>query len=491
MKNEESIRMKEELKIGSKWYFDLYDLAPIGYLTLNESGLILEANLTTATMLGETREALENQNISKFILKADIETYDLNRKKICLSSPPQTCSLRFLKSDGDLIFVHLSAKAMCHEGEILYRVILSDITEQNKVDVLQLNMEAYRKLVHDLPVGVILQGSKTEIISANVRALTLLGLTESQLIGKTCFDENWNAIHEDGSPFPGFMFPVTQAIATGKSVLNTVMGIYRTACKDRIWLLVNAVLQLNPDKSLHMVVCTLDDITERVNHEFNHMSQSIYIEELSNRLVQSQEQARRRFSRELHDRTSPNLAALKINLDIIMRATSGARALQSYSDRIEDTQALIEDTTMSVRDICAELHPPLLDSKGLIDVLQSYALQFSKRTGLLVSVQCPHGEVRLAANVELALFRIVQEAMTNSAKHANATSVVVRLQLDSVPMLLSIKDDGTGFDLNQADALGSARGQGLLNMKETVEFIGGRFRLESVPGSGTRVYVDI
>jgi signal transduction histidine kinase len=99
--------------------------------------------------------------------------------------------------------------------------------------------------------------------------------------------------------------------------------------------------------------------------------------------------------------------------------------------------------------------------------------------------------VRLAPSLELALFRIVQEALTNCAKHASAKVVLVRLQLDSCPKLLSVLDDGAGFELEPQDGVLHSRGQGLRNMKETAEFVGGRFGLESVPGRGTRVFVEI
>lgn len=233
------------------------------------------------------------------------------------------------------------------------------------------------------------------------------------------------------------------------------------------------------------------DITERKRLEQERLRLSLHIEELSRRMVQSQEEIRRRFSRELHDRTSPNLAALRINLDIITRATPADRSTAEFAGRVEDTQALIEDTTISVREICAELHPPVIDCGGLLGVVQSYAEQFARRTGLQVHVECPHGEVRLAHDLELALFRIVQESLTNSAKHAQARTVTVLLQLDSTPVLVIVTDDGVGFDVESAVKSRHTAGLGLINMRETAEFAGGRFTLQSVPGHGTRICVEI
>lgn len=233
------------------------------------------------------------------------------------------------------------------------------------------------------------------------------------------------------------------------------------------------------------------DITEPKRLEQERLRLSLHIEELSRRMVQAQEEIRRRFSRELHDRTSPNLAALRINLDMITRASPAERTTEEFAGRVEDTRALIEDTTLSVREICAELHPPVIDCGGLFAVVQSYAQQFARRTGLQVNVECQHGEVRLANNLELALFRIVQEALTNSAKHAQARTLTVLLQLDARPVMVMVTDDGVGFDVDNALKARYAVGQGLIHMRETAEFAGGSFTLQSAPGHGTRICVEI
>lgn len=233
------------------------------------------------------------------------------------------------------------------------------------------------------------------------------------------------------------------------------------------------------------------NITDAKRQEQERLRMSLHIEELSRRLVQSQEEARRRFSRELHDRTSPNLAALRINLDMLSQAPPQQRSAPEYEERLEDMRALIEDTTLSVREICAELHPPVLDRGGLLAVVRSYAEPFARRTGVQVQVLCEHAEVRLAPDLELALFRVVQEALTNAAKHAHARSITVQLQLQDRPLRICIADDGVGFDVEQVMRERRTAGLGLINMRETTEFAGGRFSLESAPGQGTRICVEI
>lgn len=235
----------------------------------------------------------------------------------------------------------------------------------------------------------------------------------------------------------------------------------------------------------------LVDITERKRQELERRYLSVRVGELSRSLVQAQEHARLRFSRELHERTSPNLAALRINLDFIADASPQAHATQTFADRLADTRALIEDTTLSIREICADLHPSVLDSGGLLGAVHCYAEQFSKRTGLQVLVDCPHGEARWHADLELALFRIVQEALTNCAKHAKARRVWVVMRLDYQQLHLSVRDDGSGFNIHAVASDERLTGLGLLSMRDTAEFAGGTFALQSEPGKGTRIDVEI
>jgi PAS domain S-box-containing protein len=133
--------------------------------------------------------------------------------------------------------------------------------KQREVALLE-SKENYRNLVTDLQVGVLIQAPSSEIILCNRVSMELLGLTESQLLGKTSFDPDWNVIHEDGSPFPSPEHPALQVIATGLPVENVVMGVYRPTTKDRAWLLVSAKPEQAADGSLRQVICTFIDVSE-------------------------------------------------------------------------------------------------------------------------------------------------------------------------------------------------------------------------------------
>lgn len=230
-------------------------------------------------------------------------------------------------------------------------------------------------------------------------------------------------------------------------------------------------------------VAVKQDITERRLSE-------IRMAELSRHLVVVQESARRRLSGELHDRTSPNLAAIGVNLDII-GAMLHADEASELAARFDDVRALIADTTASIREICADLRPPVLDYGGLVAALESYTHQFQRRTGIVTRYSCSNRDARMPAADESALFRIAQEALTNCAKHSRATQIDVDLVAGNEHLRLTLADNGIGF---KPDALGDATytcGLGILTMREMAEFSGGSFMLASAPGSGTRITVEI
>jgi PAS domain S-box-containing protein len=194
----------------------------------------------------------------------------------------QTFTTQHRRKNGEIFAVDVIANYV-QFGQLEYNVAYArNITEQiNREDAIKESERHSKDLISNLQVGVLIQSAHAEIISNNRLALDLLGLTEEQLLGKTSFDPDWNIIHEDGTPFPGFTHPVPLAIETRKSVNNVVMGVYRPSMGDRVWLLVSAAPQLNVDGSVAQVVCTFVDYTERKLAE-------IELERIRNQLMEAQ-----------------------------------------------------------------------------------------------------------------------------------------------------------------------------------------------------------
>ena len=159
--------------------------------------------------------------------------------------------------------------------------------------------------------------------------------------------------------------------------------------------------------------------------------------------------------------------------------------------RLDDSLSLVEQTTERIRDVMADLRPPVLDDYGLVATLHWYAEQFERRTDIAIAVEGEEPVPRLAARVENALFRIAQEALTNVAKHARATHVTVTVQVGVENIHLVVADDGIGFDPAYLTEPDESRGWGLLTMTERAEAIGGRCWIETGPGQGTQVIVEV
>lgn len=323
--------------------------------------------------------------------------------------------------------------------------------------------------------GVFCQINDTE--------LRWLGYTHAELVGKKSilelltpgsrqtFHANWPRFMNDG-----VLRDLEMELVRRDGTLLPVL-VSATAIRDALGKFL-------------MSRSTVYDMTERRKMEFERADYARRVEALSRHLVAVQEAGRRQLSGALHDRTSPNLAAIDINFRLIARELPEEN-FPGLAARLEDTRALIKDTSASIREICADLRPPVLDYAGLPAALETYAQQFAARTGITVNARCTDTSRRLAPDIESLLFRIAQESLTNCAKHAHAAVVDLRLNNQDSPVVLEIADDGDGFVLDALGHDGRECGLGILNMREMAEFAGGKFTIVTHPGQGTRITVEI
>jgi PAS domain S-box-containing protein len=232
------------------------------------------------------------------------------------------------------------------------------------------------------------------------------------------------------------------------------------------------------------------DITEQKRTEDALRASAEQLTALSRRLVEVQEAERRQLSRELHDRVGQNLTALSINLDILSTALFADDEPEHWS-RLSDSSKLLEATVDSIENVMAELRPPMLDDYGLLPALHWYAKAFSKRTAIEVDVVGPESAERVAPEIEIALFRIAQEALTNVAKHAQASHVQIELDHADGHCVMTVADDGIGID-GAKSANGRQRpGLGMVTMRERTQAVGGCFEVRTMPRGGTQIAIAI
>jgi signal transduction histidine kinase len=211
------------------------------------------------------------------------------------------------------------------------------------------------------------------------------------------------------------------------------------------------------------------------------------LQRLSAKLVTAQEEERRTIARELHDEVGQLLMAVKVELAVVRRAADPGNAARA----LDDAQAISDTALNTIRDLSRLLHPSLLDDLGLPAAVEWYLNGFGKRHDLRVEVLHERMDERLAPEIEAAAYRIVQEASTNVAKHAHATTCRVYLQRLPNTVLITIEDDGEGFDPTQRPGETASRGLGLIGIRERVVQLAGSIRVESGVGRGTRLTVEL
>lgn len=232
------------------------------------------------------------------------------------------------------------------------------------------------------------------------------------------------------------------------------------------------------------------EVNDRKTAEETVTRQREELRALAARLAEAEEKERGRIARELHDQVGQNLTALGINLNLVLSQLPGP-AEAKLCGRIEDSLELVERTTAMVRTLMMELRPPVLDDYGLAAAVEWYARQFQDSTGIPLSVRKDDRFPRFDPLREIGMFRIVQEALTNVAKHARAKQVTVSLDREGGRCRVIVADDGIGFEPDRARRPESGPAWGILNMMERARTAGGECTIESRPGQGTRVVLEV
>ena len=209
---------------------------------------------------------------------------------------------------------------------------------------------------------------------------------------------------------------------------------------------------------------------------------------LLEKLFRTEEEERARLSRELHDETSQLLASLRVALRYLEESPD----LETARLRLQDLRQLLDDTFEGFRRFVAVLRPSSLDEGDLKGSLEHYAAEFERRFGIRVDLVCSGSPGELSAESAVALFRIVQESLTNVARHAQARHVSVVLSVNDAEQTLVIEDDGVGFDVEKILNHRAEQGNlGLFGIQERIRLVGGSCQIESTPGQGTALYVRI
>jgi two-component system, NarL family, sensor histidine kinase UhpB len=244
------------------------------------------------------------------------------------------------------------------------------------------------------------------------------------------------------------------------------------------------------ERSLRAPLTGLDRQADQLASTFNMVLEALddASRQRASQIINAQEQERQRIARELHDETSQVLTSLLISLAVLEEAIDAPEA----RERIADTRGLAHSTLRAIRNLSIDLRPSALDDLGLLPALRWYIKEYEKKCAIEVDFQASGLKERLPAEMETALYRIVQEALTNTAKHASAHKVWITLKEDEQQVRARIVDNGRGFDYEGLlKNPGQERGLGLVGMQERAVLLNGTLTIHSSPGRGTSVEVRI
>jgi PAS domain S-box-containing protein len=316
-----------------------------------------------------------------------------------------------------------------------------------------------------------------------------------------CLDANANACRLTGYNRQELTTLQLQHLLYGGELGQSLPDVTRWKCGERIMLekkmqmnngstwYAELSLQLLADDRIFSIV---RDITKLKKTELALMEATrefhkttAQLRELSDHLLNIRETERKNIAREIHDELGQQLTILKMDMSWLhqkLQQSEDAAILQKTGDTLQ----LLNDTIKTVRRIATELRPSMLDDLGIIEAIEWQSKEFEKRTGIKISFGTGIAHLRVSNSIATSLFRIYQEALTNIARHARAKNVFSTIQLENGHVIMTIKDDGIGFDMQ---TLGIKKTLGLLGMKERTHMMGGRFDINSKAGEGTTIII--
>ena len=375
-------------------------------------------------------------------------------------------------------------------------------------DALRESEERFRAILSQATAGIVRKDAKGTLLFVNDAFCSMVGYSSSELVleGRTCWDlthpddleENQRLFERmmmDGIPFQ----MERRLIRRDGSILWSNLSV--SPIKDISGTPVSAVgvevditARKQAEESLRQLNLELESRVETRTAELMAMNRALQesrrrLQVLSQRLVQVQEDERRSLARELHDRVGQSLIALNLNLSIIQGGLSKGYTEQ-LGTRLADSIQLVTEVITLVRDVMSNLRPTTLDDYGLESALQAYIDEFQTRYGIPVQFEKQTPPIRgLDSSIEVTLLRISQEALTNIARHAQASQAILSLRLDEKQICLTIEDNGTGIPSREEAK--RPRSHGLKIMQERAEALEGTLNVQSTPEKGTKIEVLI
>jgi signal transduction histidine kinase len=338
------------------------------------------------------------------------------------------------------------------------------------------------------------RGLGIQALAAGLQTLELAKLHEQVLVTKVlpkCPDGKWAALIKQAGVF--FVAAITPIEKTQRSARETTVQLQKfvEALSQRTVELAASNLKLNQEITQRK---TAEAALRRSEHHYAQLLEKSerlqeQLRRLSRQILSAQEEERKEISRELHDVIAQTLTGINVRLAALKK--EAAVNTKGLDRNIARTQRLVEKSVDIVHRFARELRPAVLDDLGLIPALHAYMKHFIARTGVRTHLTASAEVEQFDTAKRTVLYRVAQESLTNVARHAKASRVDLSIRKLHSGIRMEIKDDGRSFQVEHTLSGEGSKRLGLLGMRERVEMVGGTFCVESAPGHGTTVQVEI
>lgn len=519
IQNEALQKARSELESSRNRYYELYERAPVAYLSLDAKGTILEANPAAAELLNEDREKLIQTGFFDFISQDSRNDFSFHCRQVLDIGTRLRCEVRLKRKGGSIFHAQLETSAVKtngQEGEAPYqlRTAITDISvhkqleselerrvEKRTAELSKANRElqqqvsyrqevqerlesehAFRKTIEEtIPSGLIVVDTEGQIIYVNQAFSKMVGWTTIELIGSRPPYKYWP---------PKGAEERTRAFLKKLSEVESPYEVERQFIRrdgEVFWGLLFSTQFSNSKGRIIGRLSSVIDITARKTAQEAVKHSEERLRDLSVKLIQVQETERKRISQELHDSIGAGLSAIKFSLE---KKISEMGERPKEGPVLEDIVKRLQDIIVETQRISRNLHPSILDDLGISAAIRSFCREYQEvYTDIQVHQDVEADEENLPENFKILLYRLVQESLNNIAKHSGATQVELVLKMTETSIDMVVEDNGEGFDLNNLYKNRSIRkgGLGLRGMKERTELSGGSFEVRSAPGTGTKI----
>jgi PAS domain S-box-containing protein len=480
LKRKDEALRQSEIRFRSVW-----ENSTDGMRLTDENGTIIAVNHSFCALAGMVESELVGKPITvTYSGKADREEMLRNYRERFQKRriEPRAERVITLHSGNTLYIEGIHSFFELEYGKGLLLGVFRDVTERK---IAERRIQMLAQTIISMQECVSITDMQDNILSVNPAFLRVYGYAEAEIIGK-----HIGTLRSPDNP-PGLAEEIISQTLKG-GWTGELLNVRKNG--ETFPIVMSSSIVRDAEGTPVALVGIARDITEQKNLQRR-------LDEASRRRTEdlrrfaievqrAQEVERRRIARELHDDLGQRLSGMKFNIEVF-EDTLGKADAQTQG-KMDQFKKQIDSMITEIRRLSANLHPSVLDDFGLLVALQLLCEEFEKLQKIKIQLQPADRKMgRFEPQVEIALYRIVQEALSNIAKHAGASEVCVRLGTEGESVRLLIKDNGSGFDIGSVQVRkDSNRGLGLISMRERSEELGGTFQIESTPGQGSTITVE-